>query len=101
MTASNNNSSDPTIPSLAGRVIDHDTLSNLERIAFETDGEPDILFEPVNLLAYTTAELWVFAGMLDRRGPYRHAHVVAEHASERHSATEQYRQELRRDRSQS
>jgi hypothetical protein len=45
--------------------------------------------------------LWVLAGMLARRGIYKHAHAVAEHAAERHSATEQYRQELLRDGSQS
>jgi hypothetical protein len=74
MTASNNDNGDSIIPSLAGRAIDHDILSNLERIAFETEGEPGILFEPVNLLAYTTAELWVLSSMLGARGLYQHAH---------------------------
>jgi hypothetical protein len=43
---STDDNSDSTIPSLAGRVLEHDILNHLERIAFETEGDPAVTFVP-------------------------------------------------------
>jgi hypothetical protein len=89
-------STDSTIPFIGDRIISHDTLAELEGVAFEAEGDPAVTFEAVNLITRTETELWVLAGMLARRGMYRHAQAVAETAEERHSEADRYLQELHR-----
>jgi hypothetical protein len=82
-------------PGTTAPAFSHDNLADLERVAFETEGDPAITFEPANLVTRTETELWCLVGMLFRRGLYGHARVVAENAAERHSIAKLYRQELR------
>ena len=89
------------LPFIADRGLSHANLEELELVAFETEGDPATALDPADFVTRTEAELWCLAGMLARRGLYQHAHAVAEIAAERHAATKQYLQELRRDGPQS
>jgi hypothetical protein len=86
---------DSTLPFLGGRVISHDNLADLERVACEAEADPTITFEAADLVTRTTSELWCLSGMLTARGMFEHARAVAKIAVERRSASEEYLQELR------
>ena len=73
MTSSGNDNSVSIIPFIGDRGLSHDALADLERVAFETEGDPAIIFEPANLVTRTETELWCLAGMLARRGMMPHS----------------------------
>jgi hypothetical protein len=93
MTASTNDNS--SLPFIADRVISHDNLADLERVACEAEVDPTITFEAADLVTRTTSELWCLSGMLTARGMSEHARAVAKIAAERRRASEEYIQELR------